>query len=316
MWIWYSLKERSLFYFSASNPTILTGGMMGESKFDVLKLVPDEVKPKTIFVSVPNSVETVLNLMQQNGFTFPVIFKPDMGERGWMVRRIKNTKEIESYLKEIKVDFLIQELIDLPLEFGVFYVRFPSQTNGFVNSITGKEFLTIVGNGKKTLLQLIFEKDRALIQWNVLRTEYADRLEEVIEAGKKVELVSIGNHCLGTTFLNCNHLISPKLNRTFDELSKRINGFYFGRFDLRCGSMEDLQNGHVKIMELNGCGAEPAHIYHPGSSLFKAIAVLITHGRNLYRVSKENHEGGVPYLSWKEGKQIYKRTKKQMAPQV
>jgi hypothetical protein len=37
LWIWYALKERSLFYFSASNPSIPTGGMMGESKYEVLQ---------------------------------------------------------------------------------------------------------------------------------------------------------------------------------------------------------------------------------------------------------------------------------------
>ncbi len=37
-WFWYSLRTRSLFFFSASNPSILMGGMMGESKFDVISI--------------------------------------------------------------------------------------------------------------------------------------------------------------------------------------------------------------------------------------------------------------------------------------
>jgi hypothetical protein len=245
-----------------------------------------------------------------------VIFKPDLGERGWMVKRIENEQDIERYLSEIKIDFIAQELLDLPHEFGVYYVRYPSQKNGFVNSITGKEFLSVTGDGKKNLQQLILEKDRAKLQWNTLRVMYAEQLTEIIPAGKKMELVSIGNHCLGTTFLNCNHLISDKLNSSFDTISKQIDGFYFGRYDLRCSSLEDLENGNIKIMELNGCGAEPAHVYQPGSSLIFAIRVLITHWRNLYRVSKENHARGVPYLSFKEGKQIYHRVKKYLAPGV
>lgn len=316
MWIWYALKERSLLYFSASNPSILTGGMMGESKYEVLQLVPESLKPKTILVKLPTTVTYVTEVMHEAGLTFPFILKPDLGERGWMVRRIKNEQDIERYLKEIKIDFIMQELVDLPLEFGVYYIRFPSQQQGFVNSITGKEFLSVTGDGKKTLQELILEKDRAKIQWNTLRITYADRLSEIIPSGKKIELVSIGNHCLGTTFLNFNHLINDKLIASFDIISKQINGFYFGRYDLRCASLQDLENGNVKIMELNGCGAEPAHVYHPGSSLIKAIRVLITHWRNLYQVSKENHERGVPYLSLKEGKLIYKQVKKYMAPGV
>jgi len=290
--------------------------MMGESKYEVLQLVPESLKPVTNLIKLPATVTSITETMRNSGLTFPLIFKPDLGERGWMVRRIKDEQDIERYLEEIKIDFIMQELVDLPLEFGVYYVRFPSQQQGFVNSITGKEFLSVTGDGKKTLQELILEKDRAKIQWETLRKVYADRLADIVPSGKKLELVSIGNHCLGTTFLNFNHLINGKLNSSFDSISKKINGFYFGRYDLRCASLQDLENGNVKIMELNGCGAEPAHIYHPGSSLIKAVGVLITHWKNLYRVSKENHERGVSYLSLQEGREIYKRVKKYMDPGV
>jgi len=314
MWIFYAIKERSLFYFSASNPSILTGGMMGESKYEVLKLVPNAVKPKTVLIKLPATVTSITNAMWEGGLTLPVIFKPDIGERGWMVRKVSTEQEIDKYLREIKIDFLIQELVDLPLEFGVYYQRYPSEQFGQVTSITGKEFLSVTGDGKKSLKELIIEKDRAKIQWATLQHLYKDRLTEIIPRQKVIELVSIGNHCLGTTFLNGNHLITQKLNDSFDALSKQIDGFYFGRFDLRCSSLEDLENGTVKIMELNGCGAEPAHIYQPGSSLLTAINFLITHWQNLYRVSRENHKRGVPYLSFQEGRQIYKRVKNLSRP--
>lgn len=308
-WFWYALKERSLTYFSASNPSILTGGMMGESKFEVLSLVPGEVKPTTALARFPASRQQVLELMKSNQLKFPVIFKPDLGERGWMVRRINKETDVDQYLREIKIDFIIQELVDLPLEFGVFYVRFPSEQNGFVNSITMKEFLSVEGDGVKTLQQLILEKDRASLQWETLKEVYHDKLDIILDKGKQMELVSIGNHCLGTKFLDGNHLINEKLTASFDRISKQVNGFYFGRYDLRCASLADLENGKIKIMELNGCGAEPAHIYHPGASLVKAMKVLITHWKNMYRISVENHKRGVPYLTLKEGRAIYKKVK-------
>lgn len=309
MWAWYALKERSLFYFSASNPSILTGGMMGESKYDILKRIPDSVKPKTVLVKLPVDKTQLLEILKQNGFLFPVIFKPDLGERGWLVRRIKNEADLERYLSEINIDFIIQEFVDLPLEFGVFYTRFPSEQNGFVNSITGKEFLAVTGDGKKSLQELILEKDRAKIHWETLKQVHKDRVNDILPNGKRLELVSIGNHCLGTMFLNRNNLISPKLIATFDSISKQIEGFNFGRFDLRCQSVEDLENGNLKILELNGCGAEPSHIYQPGSSIIEGLRALTTYWSNMYRVSKENHERGVSYLSFREGKRIYKQFK-------
>lgn len=284
--------------------------MMGESKYDVLRMVPNAVKPATILIKLPASREHVLQTLRENNLQLPVVCKPDLGERGWMVRIIKTSSEIDIYLKEIKTDFIMQEFVNLPLEFGVFYVRFPSQQTGFVNSVTGKEFLTVTGDGSKTLQQLIEAKDRARLQWPVLRNVYAHRLTEIIPAGQSIELVSIGNHCLGTSFINCNHLINEALTQSFDAISQQIDGFYFGRFDLRCATLDDLQAGRVKILELNGCGAEPAHIYHPGASLWQGIGTLITHWKNLYRVSKENHARGVPYLSFKEGKAYYQKFKR------
>jgi len=309
MWLWYSLRERSFFYFSASNPNILSGGMMGESKYDVLARVPDHLKPQTILIKFPVSMEEVIKKIEKARLVFPLIFKPDLGERGWLVRQIDSPKDIGDYLSEIKIDFIIQELIDLPLEFGVYYVRFPSEENGRVNSITTKEFLYVQGNGKKTLRELIFENDRAILQWELLREKYKDRLDETLPNGKKEVLITIGNHCLGTKFLNGNDLITPQLSESFDHISKKIDGFYFGRYDLRCATLEDLENGNVKIVELNGCGAEPSHIYQPGASLWKGIDDLITHWQNLYRVSKENHQRGVSYLSFQEGRLIYKKFK-------
>ena len=309
MWLWYSLRERSFFYFSASNPGIFTGGMMGESKFDVLSLLPEEVKPNTLLIKYPASKEDVMKQIIAAGLAFPLIFKPDLGERGWMVRRIEGVKDVELYCAEIKIDFVAQELVDLPLEFGVFYVRFPSAENGFVNSVTAKEFLHVTGDGQKSLQELIWEKDRAMLQWEVLKEKYRNRLNEVLPSGKKEELVSIGNHCLGTMFLNGNHLITPKLSETFDRISKSANGFYFGRYDLRCKTYEDLEQGRVKIVELNGCGAEPSHIYEPGASLWKGVRDLIVHWQNLYRISRENHQRGVPYLSFREGRRIYRKFK-------
>ena len=50
---------------------------------------------------------------------FPVIFKPDIGERGWMVQKIHNEDDASQYLNKVPIDFLIQEFLDLPLEFGV-----------------------------------------------------------------------------------------------------------------------------------------------------------------------------------------------------
>jgi hypothetical protein len=305
-WLLLAARARSIFFFSASNPGILSGGMMGESKSEVLKLVPEEVKPETVFIKLPATTASVLKELSQHHLDFPLIFKPDLGERGWMVRRINDEKDIERYLKEITIDFIAQPLVDLPLEFGVFYIRYPDKAKGRVTSVTMKKFLSITGDGRSTLRDLILSLDRAKLQWDLLEVKYRDELDRVLPAGEEKELVSIGNHCLGTTFINANHLITPELNESFNRISNQVKGFYFGRYDLRCASFEDLEAGKVMVVELNGCGAEPAHIYHPGASFWKALGTLFVHVHNMYRISAINHSMGVPYLSLWEGRAIYR----------
>jgi hypothetical protein len=275
----------------------------------VLDLVPAEVKPKSFLVRVPSTARQVLEQIATTGLSLPVIFKPDLGERGWMVRRIFNEYDIEQYLDEIKIDFIVQALVDYPLEFGVFYIHFPDQPTGKVTSVTMKRFLSVTGDGTSTLQELILNLDRAKLQWDTLKEKYNDQLLTVLPKNETKELVSIGNHCLGTTFLNANHLITPKMHESFNRISSKVKGFYFGRYDLRCKSFEDLEAGNVMIVELNGCGAEPAHIYHPGFSFWKALATLFAHVHNMYRVSAINHSRGVPYLSFQEGRAIYRRFK-------
>jgi hypothetical protein len=309
-WIWLSIKARSFFFFSASNPSIYSGGMLGESKKEALDLVPDEYKPKTILIRLPINSIQVLNAMKEVGLNFPVIFKPDIGERGFMVRKIHSEVEIEQYIAQVPTDFLVQEFLDLPLEFGVFYVRKPSDPTGKVVSINSKEMLTVTGNGKETLAELVYKNGRAYLQGERLQKIFADRWNSIALPNETIVLNSIGNHCLGTKFMNGNDLITSTLNDSFDILSKRVKGFYFGRYDLRCASLADLENGKVKIMELNGCGAEPAHIYQPGFSFWRALKVMYNHWRLLYEISVENHKRGVPYVTFAEARKTYLRTKK------
>ncbi|MEO7989054.1 MAG: hypothetical protein ABI663_05895 [Chryseolinea sp.] len=306
---WLSLRSRTILFFTASNPGITMGGMFGESKYEVLKKIPPQYIPKTILIEAKSSKQDVLKAMAENGFQLPVIFKPDLGERGFMVKKIKSEIDINLYIEQLPFSFLIQEFVDLPLEFGVFYTRFPQDEKGRVTSVVMKEMLHVIGDGVLPLKELILQKDRAKLQWENLKVAYQNQLDEVLENGKALELVSVGNHCLGTMFLDGSHLINDKLSETFDCISKRIDGFYFGRYDLRCNSINDLYMGNIKVMELNGCGAEPAHIYQPGYSLRKALAVLFTHWRNIFLIAQENIKMGEKYTTIKDGKVYYRKFK-------
>src|SRR5690606_5526614 len=199
-----ALRAGSFTFFSGSNPGIVMGGMFGESKHDVLRKIPIGLIPKTVLVRQPVTPEEVINLINVQGFRYPVIFKPDIGERGYMVKRIHGSADVHQYMHKMKFDFLIQELVDLPVEAGVFYRRYPDDDGGKVISVVLKEMLAVVGDGSSTLQQLILNSDRAKLQWKTLEETYRDRLGEVLPHGHRMEIVSIGNHCLGTMFINGN----------------------------------------------------------------------------------------------------------------
>lgn len=308
-WFWLSLRARSFVFFSASNPGIPMGGMFGESKFLILQNIPERYRPRTRRIPFSASVGAVEACIADAGLQFPLIFKPDVGERGFQVRKIKHAQDIAGYLEVIRGDFLVQEFVELPFEFGVFFLRYPGDEKGKVISVTAKEMLFVTGDGKSTLRELILRNDRAKLQWKRLRTTYDKWLQRTIPAGERIELGSIGNHCLGTRFINAGHLINDRMSEAFSEISRNIPGFYFGRFDLRCSAVEDLYSGSVKILELNGCGAEPTHIYDVQFSLWEAMKAQVIYWDHIFKIARDNRKRGVPYISHKEAFSYYREFK-------
>jgi hypothetical protein len=308
-WLWLSCRARSLVFFSASNPGIPMGGMLGESKYLVLRSIPQQYVPITLLIEPPVTISAVCDRMTASGLKLPVVCKPDLGERGYMVKKIGTVEEMDFYLRNINVRFLIQEWVSLPMEYGVFFMKLPDEAKGEVISLVAKEMLSVTGDGKATLQELILRKDRAKLQWQKLRITYGERLNAVIPAGQKMELVSIGNHAQGARFINANHLINQRLSESFDGISRNIPGFYFGRFDVRCSSLQDLHEGNVKIMELNGCGAEPGHIYDENFPFWEALRVPVIYWNYIFRISRANREKGVDYISFREALAHYRKSK-------
>lgn len=297
-----ALRSRSLFFFTASNPSIEFGGMLGEKKSEIFELIPDEYMPITQLFPPDASREEIMNFLSETGLSFPVIAKPDVGERGWMVSKLNSEEELDKYLTDIQVNFLVQEFIDYPVELGVFYIKVPGEPKGKVTSIVKKGFLSVSGDGKSSVKQLLEQNVRAVLQVDFNSPEVQEIAGDIPKNGEEVLVEAIGNHCRGTTFLNYNHWIDEELHLAFDHISSQIRDFYFGRFDLRCASIDSLRQAkEFKILELNGAGAEPGHVYHPGSSIFAAYRDILWHLKMLRRVSAANRKRGHHYWKFADG---------------
>ena len=296
VWIqhfWLSIKVKNLFFFLATNP-VIDGFILSDSKFKTLQMVPDKYRPKSIYVDSGSTQGQVLEWMQKKAIGFPVVLKPDIGFRGIKVSRVDNEIMLRDTLTEMRVPHILQEYIAHPLELGIFYYRYPNEDRGNIPSITIKEFLSVEGTGRDTLKELVFQNPRAILQKEKIKNQFNTFWDVVLAKGEKLKLEAIGNHNLGTKFRNGNHLLDDKLLEVFDELSFKMNGFYFGRFDIKANSLEDIKlKKEFKILEVNGVGGEPTHIYDPDHSFVDACSDLCFIWRVAAKIACLNFKEGI-----------------------
>lgn len=291
-----------------------TGGMYYESKWKIFQKIPSAFYPTTLYVDTHQSLEAIVLMMKGANVSFPIIAKPDRGERGFGVKKIDNISDLNNYRTIVRAPFLIQAYVDYPLELSVFYIRHPQCESGTVTSLTYKKLLEVIGDGHSSLGQLITSDDRAFLQYDKIKARKEVDLDYIPQRNEAYQVSPYGNHSLGATFIDyCEH-IDDRLIQTFDEISSKIDGFYYGRFDLRCTNLDDLKAGkNFSIIELNGANAEPAHMYDPKHSFFYAQKTLWRHYKWMYTIASHNHKLGHRYFNFFEfinGRMVDVRYKK------
>jgi len=302
VWFWYCLRARSIWYFSSSNPTITFGGFEGESKKEMYEQLPPDSFPKTIYILHDLPIVDVLKKIDDHHFSYPFVVKPDVGMKGILFRKIENEEQLRKYHEGMPVEYIVQELVELPVELSVFYYRHPTSQQGVISGMIQKELLMVHGDGRSTLQELIQAHPRAKYRMEEMKHRHEHRLDRVLEPGQEFYLSYAGNHNRGARFINLYHLVDEKLLKIFDALSHYTDKFYYGRYDIKCSSIEDLKEGkNYSILEFNGCGAEPNHIYDAGISLWEAYGEILKHWKALYQISKYNHEHGTPYWPFRKG---------------
>jgi hypothetical protein len=310
VWFYYAAKSGSFFFFNASNPLIKNAGFLMESKKEIYDIIPGRYIPKTLFFKNGTAADDILKAVVSAGISFPCIAKPDIGAKGRGVEKIFSLAGIEKYAARIKMDFLVQEFVAYTEEVGIFYCRMPDQPAGFISGIVAKEFLIVTGDGISTLTQLLEKDPRYHFQLPALEKIYGEGLQMVLETGEVKNMVPYGNHARGAKFIDVSHWADETFTKTFDEVCKQVPEFYFGRLDIMYSDFDDLKAGkNFSIIELNGAGSEPTHIYDPGHSLFFAWKEIARHFKLLCAISIKNHKRGFPYLTVKEGMQMFRENK-------
>jgi hypothetical protein len=282
--LWLALKHRSLSLFTAANPAIPAGGFLGESKSEILRHLPEEFVARYELVTGPPS-------------SYPIVLKPDVGQRGLGVAVVRNRQEAEEYFQLERGPTIAQQFVP-GFEFGVFYYRYPNEATGHIYSITEKRFPSVTGDGESTLEELILRDDRAVCMARFFLKKHADRLDEVPAAGVVVPLCELGTHCRGSVFKDGSWVKTPELEAVIDEISRGFDGFYVGRYDIRTPSVEDFKRGrNFKIVELNGVTSEATHIYQPGASLLTGYRTLMRQWWITFEIAAQNRARGASPVS-------------------
>ena len=309
--MYYALRARAIWYFSPVNPTLEFSGFEGEGKREMYDLMPSQYYPPTTYIQPGLPENVLLNDVKLAQIDYPLVVKPDRGMQGVLFRIIETEEQLKQYHSKMPTEYVVQQFVDLPLEFSVFHVRYPGEKEGIVTGFILKEYLSVLGDGQSTLLMLIKQNKRTQPRLEEMKAKHLNRLAIVIPAGETYYLSYAGNHNRGAKFVNLYNEIDQQLHKTIDEISNNCKTFYYGRYDLKCTSLEDLKAGkNISILEFNGTGAEPNHIYDCNLTYLQALKEIARHWKHMYKIGRINHASGVPYWSYNRGRKYLVQAKK------
>ncbi len=298
--VWLSLRFRSATLFTLANPAIPESGVIGESKVQILEgLDAPEVARFRVLPAGATSEEAVRKVqrvLDEAAVSFPLVLKPDRGERGRGVRIAADMKDVRDYFSTKRPRTILQEYVG-GREFGVFYYRLPGHADGNISSVTIKVLPEIQGDGARTIENLILDDPRAVGLARRYFKNLGRRLDEIPPAGTRIRLTELGTHCLGAVFQNGVDELPEAVSSRLAEISRGFEGFYFGRYDIRLPSESSPD---FKILELNGVTSEATHIYDPRYTLRDAYRTLFRQWSIAFEIGRLNRKKGLrPTGPWR-----------------
>ena len=302
-WILLGLRYRDASLPTAANPTFETGGLCGESKRQILDqagpFARSWIAPYANMVTDPAdpAADTLQaeRVMAEAGIGYPVVVKPDVGCNGTGVRLAQRPDDLARYFAAFPrgLGVMLQAFVPYEGEAGLFYVRLPGEAQGRITSVTLKHQPYVTGDGRSDLRSLILADERA----GQVPHLYLPRLERVLNtvprAGERVALVFAGNHCKGSIFENGAGEVTPALTARVDAIARDMPEFHFGRIDVRYRSRASLRRGEeFTVIEINGAGSEPTHIWDPRTRLLDAWRTQFWHYGAAFRIGAANRARG------------------------
>jgi hypothetical protein len=294
----YKISVKAIAYV---NPSFPFGGMAFDSKYDILKKFfhyPEFVAQTILIQSNNRNIDLIKNKITELRLNYPIVAKPDKAHRGNGFRILRSEIDLKKYLVDCPRDFLLQEYIAYPKEYGIFWIRIPN-SKGKITSITRKILPELIGNGKSTLKELIFSDPRAKFLAKTYFEKNSERLNWILSKEDSFKISNAGNHCQGAIFEDGALDIKGKTLNKLIEISASVSGFDFGRMDIKFKDEESLSNGqNFKILEVNGSEAESTHIYDRKYSILYAYKTLYSQWDSLFKIASINKANGIQAMSY------------------
>ena len=335
--VYLAVRHRSATVFTAVNPAIPNGGgVVGEPKTALCNALAESgapVLPATL-ITPDTHPDTRLAALRRifddpdipiEGY--PVVLKPDAGQRGFGVRVVRNDDQALAYLERTTTAVQAQQLSTLENEVGILWSRIPqngaSKSNAVVDvddlqgeivSITRKTFPVIEGDGEQTIEQLIWDHPRFRMQAKTFVNRWSSHRDSILSEGAVLRLAHSGNHAQGAMFTDGADLITPELSEAIERIARAYRDpntgarLDFGRFDLRYTNDEELKTGRgFQIIEINGVMSESTNMYDPSRSVFWMYRVLFAQWRRIYALGAlRRAQGGAHLGSFKLIALIYR----------
>jgi hypothetical protein len=323
-WLLLACRYRSLTLPLIANPAIPLSGMVGVAKSHVFEVAGDYARQWILpwFVwtvghqSGAEQADAIVAEMQEQGFSFPLVAKPDIGCRGAGVKLLADKDDLLAYVEGFPRDgrIQLQALSDFEAEAGVFYVRYPGAESGSITSLTLKYTPFVVGDGQRSLGQLIADDPRARDLQHLYAGRHREHWQTVIPAGQPWRLVFSASHCRGAVFRDGREYIDSRLVAALDRIFEDIPGFHYGRLDIKFRDIDSLRAGKdLQIIEINGASSESINIWDRNASLVEAQATLLQQYRTLFKLGDANRRRGhktpgirALYRAWRHEQELTK----------
>jgi hypothetical protein len=307
-WLLLAIRYRSLTLPFIANPRLALSGMVGVGKSTLLSQAgPVAASYILPWVLIEISQEpahaqaiAVCAKAREHGISLPFVCKPDIGCRGSGVKLIHSIEELAQVFACLQpgTNMLCQRLARFEPEVGIFYTREVAQDGttespGQITGLTLKTTPHVIGDGRRTLAELVQADARASQLVHLYQPRLQQRWNDVPASGERIRLVFSASHCRGAVFSDAHAHITPELTQVIDRIMRDLPEFHYGRLDVKFRDIAALEAGAtLEIVEINGASAESIHIWDRRARLLQAWGTLMWQYRTLFRMGAAQRKRG------------------------